>query len=69
MLLENKVVIVTGGTKGIGLAISERFAKEGANVIACARNETNFENAKIEYMKLDVTDSENVKKTCRFCHG
>jgi NAD(P)-dependent dehydrogenase (short-subunit alcohol dehydrogenase family) len=29
---ENKVVVVTGGTSGIGLATAERFAAEGASV-------------------------------------
>ncbi|HTG03272.1 MAG TPA: SDR family NAD(P)-dependent oxidoreductase, partial [Bradyrhizobium sp.] len=36
--LKSKNVLVTGGSKGIGLAIAELFATEGANVAICARN-------------------------------
>jgi NAD(P)-dependent dehydrogenase (short-subunit alcohol dehydrogenase family) len=36
--LSKKSALVTGGSKGIGLAIAELFAAEGANVAICARN-------------------------------
>lgn len=40
MLIENKVAIVIGGASGIGYAVSERFVKEGAAVVAADINET-----------------------------
>jgi 3-oxoacyl-[acyl-carrier protein] reductase len=36
--LEGKKAVITGGSKGIGRAIAEMFAKEGASVALCARN-------------------------------
>src|SRR5918998_439312 len=35
--LENKAVLVTGGSSGIGLETARRFAAEGARVLICAR--------------------------------
>lgn len=37
--LENKVVIVTGSTSGIGIGIARLCAKEGAKVVVCGRRE------------------------------
>src|SRR6267378_549613 len=36
--LDGKVVAITGGSQGIGLAIAERFAQEGADVAFCYRS-------------------------------
>lgn len=41
--LKNKVIIVTGGSKGIGKGVVTGLLNEGACVAACARNEENFQ--------------------------
>ncbi|MDR2087651.1 MAG: SDR family oxidoreductase, partial [Dysgonamonadaceae bacterium] len=37
--LEGKAAIVTGGSRGIGKAITERLLEEGVRVLFCGRNE------------------------------
>jgi 3-oxoacyl-[acyl-carrier protein] reductase len=38
MNLKDQVVIVTGGTRGIGLGVCERLGEQGARVVVCARS-------------------------------
>lgn len=72
MLLENKVAIVTGGSRGIGYATVEAFLKEGAKVVLCAsRQETadkavsklkeTYADAAVEGIFPDLSDYEAVK--------
>jgi NAD(P)-dependent dehydrogenase (short-subunit alcohol dehydrogenase family) len=37
--LEDQVIVITGGTSGIGLATARRAAQRGARVVLCSRNE------------------------------
>lgn len=45
MKLKDKVVIITGSTRGIGRAIAEECAKEGAKVVICSRHDTLVQEA------------------------
>jgi len=53
--LQGKVALVTGASKGIGRAIAEEFAKEGAHVSLCARGEQALATAAAELRQYRVT--------------
>ncbi len=68
--LKNKVVIVTGGSNGMGKAMAKRFAKDGAFVTICGRDPEKLERAKKEIetfngqvlpVVMDVRDLEKVQ--------
>ena len=46
--LKGKNIIITGGSKGIGLAIAKKCISEGATVLITGRNEENLKKAKKE---------------------
>lgn len=65
--LENKTSIVTGGSSGIGRAVAERFAKEGARVLIAGRKEdalreTAATSDKISYVVGDITKTETIER-------
>lgn len=69
--IRNKVIIVTGGTKGIGEAISRAVAHEDAIPVFIGRNKKNGEillndlkskNKKAHYIQIDLNNTESCKK-------
>jgi len=70
MRLKDKIAIVTGGSRGIGQAVSELFAKEGATVIIVdllsqgqeVADRINSSGGKAEFHSVSVTDKPTIEK-------
>jgi 3-oxoacyl-[acyl-carrier protein] reductase len=65
-LLKDKVAIVSGASRGLGLEISKKFAERGATVIMCSRSMASAENSASQIKgktypeRLDVTNAQGI---------
>jgi len=72
----NKLIVVTGGTKGIGRAVLERFASNGFDLATCARKQNDLNELKSDLEKkykikvfvqaADMSDKNQVKGFTNF---
>ena len=73
----NKLIVVTGGTKGIGKAIIEKFSRQDFDIVTCSRNQQELELLKSTLHKLnpatnvfirqaDLSDKNQTKGFCEF---
>lgn len=56
--IANKVSVVTGGTKGIGLAIAEALVRGGAKVFVCGRDRTDVRDAVSRLSQFGTVEGE-----------
>jgi len=70
MQLEGKVVMISGGSKGLGAALARRFADEGARLSLCARGGSDLADmgdtlveggAEVLTLAADISKEEDVK--------
>lgn len=72
MLLKDKVAVVTGANRGIGLSVARTFLQNGAKVIACIRSVENQKEdlltqlnpgveSQLQFVHLDLSDEQVIK--------
>lgn len=72
------IAVITGGSKGIGKAIAEKFATAGYTILLCARNENNLretaeeigvkhKHAVVNYFSADLSDKTAVIAFAEWC--
>jgi NAD(P)-dependent dehydrogenase (short-subunit alcohol dehydrogenase family) len=75
---KNKTVLITGGSRGLGLVMAREFAREGARLAICARDEQELEQARIDLERFgvdvmtvpcDVTDRQSVAEMVAAVNG
>lgn len=69
---DSPLVLVTGGSSGIGLEIAKRFHEEGASVVVTGRNEdklkaiaSTFNSSRFMAIRWDVTDIDSIPAQIR----
>ena len=60
-MVENRVVLVSGSSKGIGRALVEHYAGKECQVIGCSRSPFQGESRNYRHYCLDVADESAVK--------
>jgi short-subunit dehydrogenase len=76
----NKLIVISGGTKGIGRAIAEKFTQNGFDVVTCARNEqelvrlsedfsAQFPDSRLWTFRADLSNRTEVTQFIEFIYS
>ncbi|MBI3894628.1 MAG: SDR family oxidoreductase [Acidobacteria bacterium] len=59
-VLENKVAVITGGSRGIGFRIAEKLLQNGASVVLCGRQESGVRQAAESLQQIASSRTEGI---------
>lgn len=70
-------IIITGGSKGMGKAMAEKFAADKNNIFICARDEEelknssneieeNYPGSNVKYFKADLSDRQSINEFAKW---
>jgi 3-oxoacyl-[acyl-carrier protein] reductase len=59
---KNKVILITGTSKGIGRYLAEYYAHKGFRVVGCSRKSIDYEMENYKHFIVDVSNESDVKK-------
>lgn len=60
-MTDQRVLLVTGSSRGIGLGIARYFIERGYEVCGCSRSEGALESPRYHHQRLDVSDEKAVR--------
>ncbi|GAB4015515.1 SDR family oxidoreductase [Spirosoma koreense] len=65
----NPLIVVTGGTKGIGRAIADRFVREGFEAVVCARSVDGVQGAGLLPVAADLSTRDGVVRLLEYLYS
>ncbi|WP_145209008.1 SDR family oxidoreductase [Planctomycetes bacterium TBK1r] len=58
--MSDRIVLVTGCSRGIGRALADHFLDAGAMVVGCSRSEMDLDSDRFVHFRVDLTDPDEV---------
>jgi 3-oxoacyl-[acyl-carrier protein] reductase len=65
-LADQKIILITGTSKGIGYYLASYYIKKGFKVIGCSKSPSNYSHQNYHHFNLDISDEKNILEIFTF---